>query len=250
MNFKDYFSSVSQGYASFRPSYPPELFRWLASLPARRNFAWDCACGSGQAAIHLADHFDRVAATDASAAQIASAPREAANIEWRAAPAEASGLPGGSVDLITVAQALHWFDRPKFFAEAKRVLHPGGAIAVWCYGINTVEDQAVNDWVQDFYSNVVGPYWPPERRIVEAGYRTREFPFQEITVPSFAMDVRWDLPRFLGYFRTWSAVTRYIAAKGVDPVRELERKLTPVWGPPEQERLVRWPLSGRAGRLR
>lgn len=249
LNFKDHFSSVSESYASFRPTYPPALFYWLATLPARRALAWDCACGNGQATAELSKHFTRVVGTDASAAQIQSATREMGNIEWRVAPAEVCGLADAAVDLVTVAQALHWFDLPKFYRESKRVLNQGGIIAVWCYGINKVQDDQVNAVVQDFYSNVVGPYWPAERTIVEAGYQTLDFPFAELPVPSFSMETRWDLHQLLGYFRTWSATTRYIAAKAVDPVVELAANLAPAWGPPTSEKLITWPLSIRVGRI-
>jgi SAM-dependent methyltransferase len=250
MRFKDHFSTVSRDYASFRPSYPPALFKWLGAIPGRQELAWDCACGSGQGTLELSRHFKQVIGTDASETQIKAAPRDEATIQWRVAPAEASGLTAESVDLITVAQALHWFDLPKFYAEANRVLRPEGVLAVWCYGINEVEDRAINECILDFYSNVVGPFWPPERQIVETGYRTLDFPFAELEVPPFRMETSWSLPQLLGYFRTWSATTRYIAAHGHDPVVELEIELARLWGSPKEERIVRWPLSIRAGRRR
>jgi len=149
-------------------------------------------CGSGQATVDLAQRFERVVATDASHEQIASAKLHP-NVEYRVRPAEQSGLPDGSVALITVAQALHWFDLDRFYAEAKRALTAKGVLAMWAYGINEVEGDSVNRLVQDFYSNIVGPYWPPERKIVEKGYRTIPFPFAELSAPAFRMETRWTL---------------------------------------------------------
>lgn len=245
--FSDHFAPVSGAYADFRPTYPPALFDWLAAVAPGRGLAWDCACGSGQASVDLAGRFDRVVATDASAAQLEGAARHP-KIEYRQAPAEASGLPDASVDLITVAQALHWFDLPAFYAEACRVLKPGGVLAVWSYGVQTVEGDAANALVQHFYSEVVGPYWPPERVLVEQGYRTLDFPFAEFAPPAFEMTAHWPLPRLLGYFRSWSATGRYIKARGEDPVVGLAEGLASLWGDPEAGRQVAWPLALRVGR--
>jgi SAM-dependent methyltransferase len=209
--------------------------------------AWDCAAGSGQASIDLADYFKHVSATDASQAQVNSAaphPR----VAYRVASAEASGLPNSSVDLITVAQALHWFDLDGFYAEVRRVLRPSGVLAVWTYGVLSVEDQPVNTLVQNFYHGTVGPYWPAERAHVEAGYRTLPFPFEEIAAPPFSMEAFWTLPQLLGYFRSWSATGRYSAAYGCDPVASLEEQLASLWGDAMQRRHIAWPLSLRAGR--
>jgi SAM-dependent methyltransferase len=245
--FSDHFAPVAASYADFRPTYPQALFAWLASVVARHELAWDCAAGSGQASVDLATHFTQVVATDASPAQIGAAlphPR----IEYRVAPAESSGLADASVDLITVAQALHWFDLPGFYDEVRRVLRPTGALAVWTYGVLTVEGAAVDELVQRFYHDTVGPYWPAERRHVEDGYRSLPFPFAEIAPPPFSMAASWTLAELLGYFRSWSATGRFIAANGRDPVAALERQLTPLWGAPDRRRLVTWPLSLRVGR--
>ena len=177
--FKDHFSGVANRYADFRPHYPAELFDCLATIVPRSATVWDCACGNGQATVDLAARFERVIGTDASKEQIAPAtpnPR----IEYRVAPAEDCGLPDKSVGLVTVAQALHWFQFERFYAEVKRVLAPNGVIAVWAYGINELEGEAVNGLVQHFYAGVVGPYWPPERKLVEERYQTIPFPFAQI----------------------------------------------------------------------
>jgi ubiquinone/menaquinone biosynthesis C-methylase UbiE len=245
--FHDHFSNVANRYADYRPHYPEALFEYLATLVLRGSLVWDCAAGNGQASVDLAQRFDRVLATDASQEQIASA-KPHPRIEYRVAPANQSGLPDASAGLITVAQALHWFDLERFYAEAKRVLQPGGVLAVWAYGINEVEGDAVNPLVQDFYSNIVGPYWPPERALVESGYRTIPFPFTEIAPPSFRMEARWTLDQLLGYFSTWSATNRFIKATGRNPLESLSDGLARAWGEVDRPRQITWPLSLRIGR--
>jgi len=245
--FHDHFSGVANRYADFRPHYPGALFDYLATLAPRTSTVWDCACGNGQATVDLAARFDRVIGTDASKEQIASA-KANVRIEYHVAPAEQSGLPDKSVGLVTVAQALHWFNFDKFYAEAKRVLAPDGIIAVWAYGINEVEGAPVNELVQRFYADTVGPYWPPERKLVEEGYRTIPFPFAEIAPPSFRMEARWTLDELLGYFSTWSATNRYIKANGRNPLEPLAAGLKQVWGDAGQRREVVWPLAVRIGR--
>jgi SAM-dependent methyltransferase len=188
-----------------------------------------------------------VIATDASQEQIAAA-QPNPKVEFRVAPAEQSGLPDGAVELVTVAQALHWFDFVRFHAEVRRVLKPSGVLAAWAYGINEVEGDGVNELVQDYYENVVGPYWPPERKLVEEGYRTIPFPFAEIAAPALRMQARWTLGQLVGYFGTWSATSRYIKATGENPLGPLAEKLRPVWGDPDVPRLVVWPLALRIGR--
>jgi hypothetical protein len=199
--------------------------------------------------LDLAARFKQVIATDGSQEQIASA-KTRPNIEYRVATAEQSGLPDQSVALITVAQAVHWFDLSRFYAEAQRVLTREGLLAVWAYGINQVEGEAVDRLVQDFYSNVVGPYWPPERSLVEEGYRTIPFPFDELAPPSIRMETRWTLDELLGYFSTWSATTRFIKATGRNPLEPLAEALNAVWSEPISPRQIVWPLSLRVGRRR
>ncbi len=246
-HFTDHFAPLATDYASFRPTYPAGLFAWLAEVSPGGALAWDCAAGSGQASLDLARRFRRVIASDASEAQIAAAPHHP-NVEYRVAPAESSGLADASVDLITVAQALHWFDLERFYAEARRVLAPDGVLAAWTYGVLHVAGEEIDRAVQTFYADTVGPYWPPERSLVESGYRTLPFPFAELSPPSFIMESEWNLAQLLGYFRSWSATGRFIAARGHDPVTELERMLAPLWGDPALCRRVSWPLSVRAGR--
>lgn len=246
--FADHFARVAAAYADFRPTYPAALLAWLASLAPARDLCWDCACGTGQASLELARHFAQVIATDASARQIAAAPAHP-KIEFRVAPAESSGLPGASADLITVAQGLHWFHLDRFYAEARRVAKPGGVLAAWTYGIVNVEGEAIDAAVQHFRLDIVGPYWPPERRHVDDGYRSLPFPFPEVAAPPFSMTAFWTLPEFLGYLRTWSSTARFVSARGFDPVETLAAELGPLWGAPALRRTITWPLALRVARI-
>lgn len=244
MTFHDHFSGVSREYAAFRPRYPAALFAALAERAPARRAAWDCATGNGQAAVGLAEHFDAVVATDASERQIAAAtphPR----VTYRVAPAERSGLADRSVDLVTVAQAVHWFDMPAFFEEVRRVLVPGGLAVVWCYELMMI-DPAVDAIVDRFYRGTVGPYWPPERKLIETGYASVQFPFREIDLPPLAIDAAFSLSELSGYIGTWSAVLRYREAHGSDPVTTVIEEIAKVWGS-EERRRVRWPIAFRAG---
>jgi SAM-dependent methyltransferase len=238
----DHFANVARHYARSRPSYPEELFDWLAATCTARRMAWDAGAGSGQASIALAARFDNVLATDSSAEQIAQA-RAHPKVEYRVAPAHESGLPDRSVNLVGVAQALHWFDVERFHAEARRVLAPGGLMAQWSYGVVGVEGELVNTIVSDFYWSVVGAFWPAERRHVENGYADLEFPFRRVAT----MRLHWDLAAFLGYVRSWSATARCHAHTGVDPVDALSERLTGVWGPAGVAREITWPLALRVG---
>ena len=246
MTFKDHFSRRAAQYAAYRPEYPRELFAHLAGVAPARTAAWDCATGNGQAALGLAEHFARVVATDASADQIAHA-REHPRVEYRVAPAERCGLADASVALVTVAQALHWLDAPAFYAEAERVLVRGGVVAVWTYGGLAFDDAALDALVRRFAHEVVGPYWPPERRIVDEGYRTIAFPFAELQPPAFTLERRWTLAELAGYLRTWSATARYVEARAHDPVEALEAELGAAWGDARGTHVVRWPLAMRLG---
>ena len=243
-NFKDHFSRDSAAYAEYRPRYPTELFAWLASVSPACALAWDVGTGNGQAALALAEHFARVIASDPSERQISHAtphPR----VEYRAG-GETAGVESGSADLVTVAQALHWFDRPQFWTEVKRVLRPGGVIAVWCYELQHVSPE-VDEVINRFYRVTVGRYWTPDRKLVEDGYRSIEFPFEELAVPVFAMSTEWTLKQEVGYLGTWSAVGRYRDKVGFDPLVLVQPELERVW-PSNQVRRVSWPLSVRAGR--
>jgi SAM-dependent methyltransferase len=249
--FKDHFSTQAAAYAEFRPEYPPALFDFVASLVDRRDAAWDCGTGSGQAAVALADHFTHVVATDASEAQIAAARtrRPHPRVEYRVVPAEASGLPNASVNVVAVAQSLHWFDLARFYAEVRRVVAPGGALAVWSYGDPVLDDPALDERLQRFNAETVGPYWPPERRLVGEGYLALPFPFAESAAPALTLEQAWTIGELAGYLRSWSATARYAAAHGSDPVTQIEGELAPLWGDQAGRRRVRWPLTVRAGHV-
>jgi SAM-dependent methyltransferase len=247
MQFKDYFSGHATDYAKYRPRYPAALFEYLASLTPQHERAWDCATGNGQAAFGLASFFEQVIATDASEAQLRSAPRHE-KISYRLATAGRTDIESRSVDLVTVAQALHWFDLEAFYAEVRRVLKPSGVLAVWAYNLLEIAPE-IDAKLKEFYSETVGPYWPPERRFVEDGYRSIAFPFRELAPPALRMEADWNLHELSGCLRTWSATKQFIKARGFDPVTALESELLPLWGAPESEKQVRWPLALRIGVL-
>ena len=209
MNFRDHFSVQAADYAKFRPHYPTELFDYLSDIAPDNEIAWDCATGNGQAAVALASKFRNVIATDASEKQIKNAARHE-RIDYRVVTAEKSGIDSGKIDIITVAQALHWFALDLFYAEAKRVLKPQGVLAVWGYNLLRIAPD-VDNVINHFYEEIVGPYWPPERRVIEKGYAHLAFPFAELDPPQFRMEAYWSLERLQGYLRTWSATQRFIA---------------------------------------
>lgn len=244
--FKDHFSALAADYARYRPRYPARLFADLAAVAPGRDRAWDCATGNGQAAAGLAAWFREVLATDASAAQIAAASGPA-NVRFAVAPAEASGLPGVCLDLLLVAQAAHWFDLPAFYAEAARVLKPGGVLALLTYSGVRV-DAALDPVLRDFHHGLLGPYWPPERAEVERDYRDLPFPWPEIAFPAQEMTADWTLDELMGYLGTWSATRAYREQRGEDPLPALRERLAPAWGAPGRIRTVRWPLPIRIGR--
>lgn len=246
--FKDHFSGHAADYAAYRPGHPAALYDWLAEAAPSRRLAWDCATGSGQAAVELATRFERVVATDASAGQIEHA-QPSANVDYRVEPAERSSLAAASADLVTVAQAYHWFEHAAFVAEFGRVARPGGVLAIWTYALARVSPD-VDAVIESFYTGPIGPYWPPERRLVESGYHTLTFPWPEFDAPSFAISLEWTLAQLEDYLRTWSAVRRYMADRGNDPVAAMHERLAGAWGrDPAEPRTIEWPISLRAFRL-
>jgi len=245
--FADHFSDRAAGYAAHRPRYPRALVDFLADAAPGRERAWEAGCGSGQLTVGLAARFDRVIATDPSAEQLAHAPPHP-RIEYRIATAEASGLPDRCADLAVAAQAAHWFDLEGYYAEVRRVARPGAVVALVCYDLLRVGDD-VDPIIARFYTDVLGPYWPPERRHVEDGYRSLPFPFDEIPAPDLEMRAEWTLADLLGYVRTWSAVRAIERAEGPGGVEALEEELARAWGDGDAPRPVRWPLAVRAGRV-
>ncbi len=246
--FSDHFSGVAAGYAQYRPGYPDALFDHLAALAGEQATVWDCATGSGQAARGLAERVARVIATDASAAQIEHA-QPHPKISYRVATAEKSGLEDHSVNLVTVAQALHWFNLDAFYQEVRRVVARGGLLAAWCYGPPTLSAPELQSELDHFYSGILGPYWPPERAQVESGYRDLAFPFDPLPAPSLEMTADVNLDGLIGYLGTWSANKRHIDALGFDPRPELRARLLKHWGDPGQTHTLSWPLPLRIGRV-
>jgi SAM-dependent methyltransferase len=246
MSFKDLFSPQAPDYARYRPSYPPELFAWLAAQAPGRRMSVDVGTGSGQAAVALAQQFERVIAVDPSEKQLASAvPSE--KVEYMLGAAEATGVDAGSADLLTAAQCFHWFDREKFFAEVRRVVRPGGCLAIWCYGLSKVTPE-IDAAVYELYEGFLGPYWEPERKLVEEGYRSVAFPFEELAAPPFEMRASWTLEQLAGYLGTWSPLKKYREEREEDPLQIVMPRLERAWGAPK-ERAIQWPLSVRAFRL-
>jgi SAM-dependent methyltransferase len=245
-SFPDHFSGTAASYASYRPRYPASLFAWLAGLAPRRDHAWDCGTGSGQAAEGLAAHFDHVTATDPSVAQLLHAPR-VDRVAYVAMTAEQAALTSRAAALVTVAQALHWFEREAFYREVDRVLRAGGVLAVWSYALASIDPQ-IDSVLERFSSVIVGPYWPRERSLVDSGYRSIALPFPELSPPAFAMEADWDLHQLGGYLTTWSAVNRYRAERREDPVPAVIRAVAELWENPDESRRIRWPLTLRVAR--
>jgi SAM-dependent methyltransferase len=244
MSFKDHFSKQASDYAKFRPGYPQELFDYLGSIAPTRQLAWDCGTGNGQAAVGLATVFDRVIATDASEKQIANA-QSHERVEYRVTQAEKSDLESASIDLIMVAQALHWFDLDRFYDEVRRVLKKNSVLAASAYNLLHVEP-AIDEVINRYYYEVVGPFWPPERELVE-NFADLLFPFPEIKTPPFEIIAQWQLENLIGYLRSWSATQRFVAAKNRDPLEIIAGELRAAWGDAKGPRRVVWPLTLRVG---
>jgi SAM-dependent methyltransferase len=244
--FKDHFSRQAGDYAKFRPRYPAEMFAYLGGIVSGKELAWDCATGNGQAAAGLAIVFKHVIATDASEKQIANAEPHM-RVEYRVAPAENSGIETGTIDLVMVAQALHWLDLDRFYAEIQRVLKRGGLFAASAYKachVSPAIDRVVND---RYYNGVVGPFWSAERALIIDKFEELSFPFPEIKTPSFEMTAEWNLDHLIGYLSTWSATQRFIETNKRDPLDEIREELRIAWGDANQKRRVSWPLTVRVG---
>ena len=244
--FKDHFSRQSWEYSRYRPGYPPDLITWVASRAPDRALAVDCATGNGQAAIALAGHFDAVLAVDGSLAQLERA-QPHPNVRYELAMAEQLPVPDQSVSLVAAAQAVHWFDFEGFHAECRRVLKPGGVIAVWTYE-KFQAGSAIDGIVDRFYADVVGGYWPPERRYVDEAYQTLPFPWAEERAPGFQLVTEWSLEQAIGYFASWSAVQRFKDERpGEDPLPALAGELATLW-PAAGTLRLNWPIHLRLGR--
>lgn len=262
----NWFDQGGEAYAAFRPHYPDALCNFLASLVSERCSALDVGCGSGQLSFDLARYFDCVIGLDPSAEQIhhaeatyrnlvrdvfnepAVAEHGARHVTFIQSAAESIPCADNSVDLITAAQAAHWFDLTTFYREVKRVGKHGGILALISYGVLRLDD-ALDESFSSFYWRDLQAYWPPERRLVDEGYRALDFPFEEITAPEMTIQCTWDLPAFLGYLSTWSAVRNANQQGHTDILMRFTKEIETLWGLPDKKRLIQWPLALRVGRL-
>jgi ubiquinone/menaquinone biosynthesis C-methylase UbiE len=242
----DNFSAQAKAYARFRPHYPDEMIRFIVSQCSGDETALDVATGNGQVAVALSAHFHRVFATDISAKQLENATRPD-NVEYRMEPAESTSFEDRQFDLVTVAQAIHWFDFDQFYSEVYRILKPNGIVAVMGYGL--LKTNPGTDIILDyFYNSVVGPYWDRQRRYIDEEYRTIPFPFDEIEAPGFENGFTWTFEELKGYLETWSAVQHYIKAKHNNPVSIVADALAASWE--RSDKRVRFPLLLRLGKLK
>ncbi len=241
----DRFSAQAAAYARYRIDYPPALYAWLLPQVPGRGRAWDCATGNGQVAAVLAGHFQQVEATDLSQSQLAQAPA-LPNVRYQAAPAEHTPFPARHFDLITVAQAVHWFEAEAYHRELRRVARPGALLAEWGYGLVRVSPE-IDAVVNEFYARTMRPYWDANRWHLDDEYARIPFPFDRVQRQHFEVRRQWSVGWFLDYLRTWSSVQKFIRQQGVDPVDLLAEVLTPLWGPAARE--VVFPVFARAGRL-
>lgn len=225
---KDLFSSQTESYARYRPTYPDELFSYIMGYISIRNRAWDCGTGNGQAAIALATYFSEVKGTDISNEQLARASKRP-NIEYIGCPAENTPFPDGYFNSITVAQAYHWFNFNAFEKEVHRVSKPGGVIAIWGYNLVSTNNHALDKIIKSFYTNIIGPYWDAERKYVEQNYATVPFNFPIIGAQMFSIDRNWSLGDMTGYLNSWSAVQKFISAQQYNPVDIVSGELGHYW---------------------
>ncbi len=247
MSFKDYFSDKASLYAQARPSYPPELFQYLASLCQEHQQAWDCATGSGQAAVSLAKYFEVVQATDASSEQLEHAFAHP-KVHYSVQSAETANFVAQSFDLVAVAQALHWFDLDTFYPLVQRLLKPKGVLAIWGYAFAMSITEEIDDLLQKQGLDPILPYWPPETKLLWNGYVDVPFPFQEIEPPALFISCNWSLDEFLHYLGTWSALRLYRQATQHDILAALHAPLQTLWGE-SHRREIKMPLFLRVGRL-
>ena len=243
---KDNFSGHAADYARYRPTYPHELISYLVSLAPAHHLAWDCATGNGQVAGMLSEYFAEVVATDISEKQIKNAIQKP-NILYKVEPAEQSSLADASVDLVVVAQAVHWFEFDNFYAEVKRVLHPEGVLALIGYGLISVSPE-VDKVIYKLYEDILGEYWDPERRYIDEDYRTIPFPFVELEVPHFNITSSWTFEQLIGYLNTWSAVKHYEQEHHNNPVQLVEQELREKWGAQEQIE-IKFNIITRVGKV-
>lgn len=243
---KDNFSNYADKYARYRPGYPQELFEYLCGLVNEKELAWDCGTGNGQSASQLSKYFKKVYATDISSTQLKNAIR-ANNIVYALEPAEKTSHVANSVDLITVSQALHWFDFPSFYAEVKRVAKENAVIAVWSYSLLQV-DPYTDSILHTYHFETLKDHWDPERKYVDDGYENIPFPFIMVPSPDFKIELNWTREDLEGYLNTWSATQKFISANHFNPVNVLMEKINNNW-PAGETRRVNFPVHLKVGHV-
>lgn len=245
--FKDNFSLQAGIYAKYRPQYPAVLYQFLASLTKDHHIAWDCGTGNGQAAIGLVDFYESVIATDPSENQIKNCfPHE--RIKYIVEKAEDFSYGQHTIDIVTIANALHWFEFDVFYNIVRNVVKQDGIIAAWSYGRPTISKE-IDEIVAVFHDDIVGEYWVKENRFVEQEYKTIPFPFHEINCPSFVSQKEFNLKEFITYLNTWSATQKFIIKTGIDPTIDLQKQLLAIWGSADTKKIITWKLIMKAGRL-
>lgn len=248
MNFKDNFSQQAEIYARYRPTYPQDLFDFLMQEVKNKDLAWDCATGNGQVAFALSKYFKQIIATDASESQIKQA-KQTSNVTYRVATAENSYLESQSIDLITVGQALHWFDFNKFYTEVRRVAKADALIAIWGYGLMQVDAQ-IDEIILHLYHQILGDaYWDAERKYLDNHYQTIPFPFTTIETPQFTMQLDWDFGDLLGYLNTWSSVQKYLKNNHSNPIDLVEQDLRNSWQNVRIKKTITWDLYLKLGKI-
>ncbi|MBX3709888.1 MAG: class I SAM-dependent methyltransferase [Gammaproteobacteria bacterium] len=248
MKYINHFGEKSEDYSRYRPDYPSELYHYLANLTVKHDLAWDCGTGNGQAAMCLAAYFELVIGSDVNQAQLDVA-RKKNNIRYHCWSAEKTELSDATVDLITIAQALHWFDLDAFYREVKRVSKEAGIISAWCYSLPLINEE-IDAIVMKLYAEILGEqYWPTERRYIDEEYQTIFFPFRKIITPKFAIVKEVNLTQFMGYLNTWSAVKEYQKVNDNNPTALIYPDLLAAWEKPEEEHVIRWPIHLLAGHV-
>ncbi|STX42851.1 ubiquinone/menaquinone biosynthesis methyltransferase [Legionella donaldsonii] len=242
MDYIKHFNQQTANYLNFRPNYPNSLYQYLSSLAKTHDCAWDCGTGNGQAAVALTNYFEEIIATDVNQAQLDVAPRQQA-ISYLNCPAEHTPILANSVDLITIAQALHWFNFDLFYKEVRRVSKPEAMIAAWCYSLGKFDVTVLDESITELYETVLGDeYWPKERRFIDDEYRTIPFPFEKLAAPTFVIEKNMDFAQLIGYLNTWSAVKEYQKREQRNPINLVFKKLESAWGDSQKQRKIHWPL--------